>query len=147
MIFDMTKRTSGGGGGGSSEEILASGTYTLSSDITGNLVIPVSITGNYSKITKIFVAKDSITSGIRQTLAWLRLYEAPSEVTSEIPYITELKWCDANGTAGYAARSAITASSIYVDSQTAPTVITCIRYSNNFFIKADDYHWYIYGIR
>lgn len=146
MIFDMTKRTSSGGGG-SSEEILASGTFTLSSDITGNLVIPVSITGNFSKITKVVVVKDSTTSGVGQTLAWFRLYDVPSELTATISYITELKYCNSSGTASYGARSAITASSIYVDSQTEPTKVTCVRYSNNYHIKADDYHWYIYGIR
>lgn len=139
----MNEQGGGGGGGGASEVLLASGDYMLASNLEKTkMTIPVQVTGSISRVV---VVKDSVTSGVGQTTAWYRDYSAPQSATDAFTRITELKYVNSSGTAAYAARSAITEPSIYVDATTNPTTISCERYSNNYYIKADTYHWYIYG--
>ena len=130
--------------GGPNETLLNSGDYTVSSDLgSGNMVIPISVTGT---ATKIVVVKDSVTSGVAQTFTWFRSYDTlPTQVTNEFSFISELKYVNANGGAGYAAKSTMVPATFYLDSTTNPTKITCARYSNNYQIRADKYHWYVWG--
>ena len=133
------------GGGGATETLLASGTYTQSTDNT-NLVIPVTISGSFTKITKVFVLKDSVTSDVGQTLSWFKLYDTPAVAVPEFDNVTELHVINASGGYGYQGRSNITITTPDLDSVSAPTQLTCIRASNNFHVKADTYHWYIWGL-
>ena len=139
----------GGGGGGAAEVLLASGNYVQSTDLgqSTDLSIPVTVTGT---ATRVFVIKDSITSGVGQTYAWYRDYGAPQNVQDAFAnVVTLVKYYNSSGGSGYAARGATSALSttISIDFKTNPTSIVCKRYSNNYYIRADTYHWYIYGTR
>lgn len=132
------------GGGGLT--LLASGDYVVSSDIgTGSMAIPVSVNG---KSQVILCVKDTPRSGSGQTFAWVRFsLDSPPEIQSSFGIVTEMLYTSSTTSTYYAARSALSSYPIplQVDVATNTTKLYAYRYSNNYPIKADTYHWYIWG--
>lgn len=129
-------------GGGGEMTLLASGNYVLSSDLgTKNMVIPVSVSGTPMMI---LVVKDTPRNA-QQTFAWVRfLNNIPTEISTVFGATTEIMHTTGTNTY-YSAKGNSNAVPLTVDSSTSPTKLTCVRFSNPYPIRADTYHWYIWG--
>ena len=130
-------------GSGSGLTLLASGDHVQENDLTGNMTIPVACTGT---VKKILVVKDSITAGVGQMTKWLRIYDDTPEIAEAFPRIIMHKFVAASGASGSGVDGYSSSEPVSVDSVESPTTITLRRYSNNYYIKAGTYHWYIWGI-
>lgn len=121
--------------GGQEITLLASGTYTQSTESTNSMVIPVSYTGTPLLV---LVEADTPVSGVNQTYQWAFALNdiLPADLKSYFEQIVSSKTVTSGGAVimGYPLLASISNSQIEVRQN-----------SNNYQIKANTYNWKIWG--
>lgn len=133
--------------GGGGEVLLASGEYTLASDVSADPIqVPVSVNG---KVTRYLLVRDSVATGKAHSYAWYRATRAgvPDEVNAPFldGYYCTLRCLKSNGSQELYSMTSGAYYLAFLNSNTDPTRLTFRPYSSSFPVKAGTYLWYIWG--
>lgn len=133
--------------GGGGEVLLASGEYTLASDVSADPIrVPVSANGT---VTRFHFVRDSVATGAAHSYAWYRATRssAPDEVNAHFPdgYYCTCRCLKSNGSQEHHSQTSGAYYLAFLSSNTDPTQLTFRGYSSGFPVKAGKYLWYIWG--
>lgn len=133
--------------GGGGEVLLASGEYTLASDISADPIrVPVSANG---KVTRYLLVRDSVVTGAAHSYAWYRAsrFGVPDEANAHFldGYYCTCRCLASNGSQALYSQTNNGYYLAFLNSNTSPTQITFRGYNSSFPVKAGTYLWYIWG--
>lgn len=145
FIFDGTSwnELPDGGGGGGGYTLLQSGTYTLASNTTTSMLIPIVTDKPFSIVT---VERETLSTNAAESYAWLTL-RAPSSITAYFSVIENARRMARRNSSGTISVSGDTEShSVVTDwANDNITRFYCVPYNSSFPIRAGTFKWYVWG--
>lgn len=145
-IFDgstMQQLPDLGGGGGGSYRLLGSGTYTQTASLgNNNLVIPISVTGNFIEA---YVETDS-QENVLHTIGWARAIKFTE--MSLVNYFTQIIAHYADNSIRKVIDSTVSGNPLclILDNFENPTTISLRRWGNTCQILPGEFRWYMWGV-
>ena len=136
----------GGGGGGmpAAMPVLASGSYTQTSQSTATVHIPISATGD---VWDFACAKDSLTGVTSKTVKWYRARTLirPNMDDHVYTMICQTSTLNSSGTEQFYARTGSSGTPTWLNTYADPTEMMINPYSSSYPIPAGTYNWYLWG--
>lgn len=136
----------GGGGGGmpAAMPVMASGSYTQTSQSTATVTIPITAAGD---VWDLACAKDSLTGVTSKTVKWYRARTAVRPNMDDHVYtmICQTSTLNSSGVEQFYARTGSNGTPTWLNTYTDPTEMKINPYSSSYPIPAGTYNWYLWG--